>query len=142
MRYSECSDPREILGKPLRESDRLPLQEESQDKEDIYYHEAQISSLCWGPDDSFWTELFLLETYFGSEDHLETYLNPASNKDDDRLDPPLAGTNQMKNTCFDPREYWLWKLEVRLDQITEEYTALVETFNTRMEIYVRSPGFQ
>ncbi|KAJ4301838.1 hypothetical protein N0V90_003934 [Kalmusia sp. IMI 367209] len=127
-------DQRKISQRRLRKSSLLPLQKESNDNEELYYHEAQISSLCWGTDEWFWTELFLVETYFGSEEHLLNYLS--SSEDAKRVDPPLAGGCEMKNPCFDPREYWLWQLRLRFEQITEEYTALIETFNKRMEAYI------
>lgn len=131
-------DRRTIAGKQLRKSEVLPLQRQSKDAEELCYYEAQISSLCWGPDESFWTEIFLVETFFGSEVHYEKYLKPEVDLVTDltlRLDPPTL-TNDP-NLSLDPREYWLRQLEVRLSQVVHEYTALIGTFSKRMEIYVR-----
>lgn len=127
-------DNRTIDGKRLRKSDILPLQVESGDAEELCYHEAQTSSLSWGPDEWFWTELFLVDTYFGSEEILVNYLT--GSQDGDGFDPPLGGIGRMVDPCFDPREYWLMKLERRILQVTEEYTALIETFNRRIDEYV------
>jgi hypothetical protein len=63
-----------IRGKSMRRSELLPLFSFSSDREDLYYHEAQTSSLAWGPDEDFWTELFLVDTYFGSERSHKVYL--------------------------------------------------------------------
>jgi hypothetical protein len=41
-------------------------------------------------------------------------------------------------TIFDPREWFLQKINRRVEQVTTEYRALVETFNKRMEGYVRT----
>ncbi len=128
-------DPRTIQGKKLRKSELLPLQQESDDKEDIYYYEAQTSSLSWGPDEWFWTELFLVDTYFGSEPEFKKYL--IGGRPGDGNDPPLGGGSMKVTPYFDPREYYLQKLDRRIDQVAKEYSALVETFNSRMEQYVR-----
>ncbi|KAF1956056.1 hypothetical protein CC80DRAFT_413860 [Byssothecium circinans] len=128
-------DERKVSDKRLRKSGLLPLQVESGDSEELYYHEAQTSSLSWGPDEWFWTELFLVDTYFGSEDNLLTYL--AGSTHGNGFDPPLGGVGTMETPCFDPRDYWLMKLDRRVLQVTEEYTALIETFNNRMEEYGR-----
>lgn len=139
------TDVRRIKGKPLRKSEELPLREASDDNEDLYFHEAQTSSLCWGTDEWFWTELFLVDTYFGSEPGLMTYLDPPTPADSpgDGNDPPLGGAGSMKyHPYFDPREYFLHKLDRRSDQVAKEYSALVETFNQRMENYVSPTGLQ
>jgi hypothetical protein len=133
MRLGKIEDPRYVGEHRLRKSVLLPLQSELQDLNDIYYHESQISSLCWGPDESCWTELFFVETYFGSEPDLETYLRPPPNMQ--TRDPP---TRQFSDPApyWDPREYWLKQLDVRLAQVSYEYAALIGTLTRRMEAYV------
>jgi hypothetical protein len=132
-------DTRRIYGKRLRKSSLLPLQSESRDQEDLHYHEAQISSLSWGPDETFWSEIFLVDTYFGSEKKLATYLDtPTGGKLGDGSDPPLGGQGSMEVPMFNPREYFLMKIDRRIEQVATEYRALVETFNKRMEEYVSS----
>ena len=132
-------DFRRIKGKILRKSEELPLRAASDDDEDLWFHEAQTSSLSWGTDEWFWTELFLVDTYFGSEPQLQTYLDPPQPTDSpgDGSDPPLGGAGSMKySPFFDPREYFLHKVDRRVDQVAKEYSALIETFNQRMENYV------
>jgi hypothetical protein len=130
-------DLRLVSGKQLRKSEPLPLRSESTDQEDLFYHEAQTSSLSWGPDESFWTELFLVDTYFGSEKNHQTYLTPPSNSRlNDSFDPALGGRGSLRRPLFDPREYFLLKVDRRTEQVATEYSALVETFNRRMEEYV------
>jgi hypothetical protein len=128
-------DPRIIGGKRLRKSEALPLGHHSSDREDLYYHEAQTSSLSWGADEWFWTELCLVDTYFGSEEKHKTYLTGC--QEGDGLDPPCGGRFHMIAPRFDPREYFLLKLKFRIEQAVTEYNALVETFNKRMDEYVR-----
>ncbi|KAF2638066.1 hypothetical protein P280DRAFT_529762 [Massarina eburnea CBS 473.64] len=98
----------------------------------FFYHEAQTSSISWGLDENFWTELFLVDTYFGSERNLRTHLKSKPNGDG--FDPPLGGRGTMEEPRFDPRGYWLLMLDRRMLQVTE-YTALIETFNMRIERY-------
>ena len=98
-------DHRMIRGKRMRRSELLPLFSFSSDLEDLYYHKAQTSSLAWGPDKDFWTELFLVDTYFGSERSHKVYL--AGCNEGDGLDPPSGGRFSMVTPIFDPREYFL-----------------------------------
>lgn len=131
---SGTKDPRTISAKRIRRSERLPLQSVSSDKKDLIYHEAQTSSLSWGADEWFWTEIFLVDTYFGSEENRHEYLS--STNEGQGLDPPLGGTGSLEPPQFDPREYFLRKLDCRIGQAVTEYSSLVETFNARMENYV------
>ena len=126
-------DHRSIGAVSLRKSVLLPLQLEVDDKKEIYYHEAQISSLCWGPDEWFWTELFLVETYFGSEPDLSDYLDPPQGT---ATRDPTTRHYSQPSPCWDPRQYWLEQLEVRLTQVNHEYVALIRTLTRRMEAYV------
>jgi hypothetical protein len=110
------------------------LSDWSEDKEELFFYEAQISSLSLGPDEWFWTEYFLVETYFGSETNIPTYFE---NLDPDyHIDPPLGNVAIMDVPRFDPREYWLTKTERRVFQATKEYAALINTFDARMQDYV------
>lgn len=139
MRHGPIKDLRTVSGKQLRKIEPLPLRSESKDQEDLFYHEAQTSSLSWGPDESFWTELFLVDTYFGSEKNHQTYLTPSSNcEPGDGFDPALGGQGSMRRPLSDPREYFLLKVDRRIDHVATEYSALVETFNKRMDEYVCS----
>jgi hypothetical protein len=124
-----------IGGKRLRKTEPLPLRYQSVDQEDLYFHEAQTSSLSWGADEWFWTELCLVDTYFGSEEKHKTYFTRC--QEGSGLDPPSGGRFQMIDSPFDPREYFLLKLQFRTEQTVTEYSALVETFNKRMDEYVR-----
>jgi hypothetical protein len=146
MRYGPLEgteDPRMLTGrslqesetKRLRKSELLPLRKYSSDDQDLYYHEAQTSSLSWGTDEWFWTELCLVDTYFGSEENRKTYFTGRTSGDE--LDPPTGGRFSMRYPRFDPREYYLLKLDFRVEQVATEYGALVETFDRRMEEYVR-----
>jgi len=76
-----------------------------------------------------------VDTYFGSEEHLKTYFTGC--QEGDGLDPPCGGRFPMISPRFDPREYFLLKLKFRTEQAVTEYSALIETFNKRMDEYVR-----
>jgi hypothetical protein len=79
----------------------------------------------------------LVDTYFGSEKHLQTYLDtPRSGIPGDGLDPPLGGRGSLKVPIFDPRGYFLLKIDRRIEQVATEYGALVGTFDKRMDEYV------
>ena len=127
-------DPRLTGGKRLRKTEPLPLGNHSSDKEDLYYHEAQTSSLSWGADEWFWTELCLVDTYFGSEEKHKTYF--AGCQEGDGFDPACGGRYSVTALGFDPREYFLVKLWFRTEQVVTEYSALIETFNMRMDEYI------
>jgi hypothetical protein len=124
----------------LRKSGILPLKNFSNDLTDLtdlYYYEAQTSSLSWGNDESFWTVIFLVDTYFGSEENRREYF--LNKPEGDGIDPPLGGEGSYRrNPQFDPREYFLHQLNIRIAQVATEYSALVETFNARMEAYVNT----
>jgi hypothetical protein len=141
LRYGPArKDTRYVSGKRLRKLESLPLQRESSDPDELYYYEAQTSSLCWGVDEWFWTEIFLVDTWFGSEENHKTYLTCRT--PGDGFDPPLGGGRTLEKPCFDPREYFLLKLDRRMEQVATEYSALIETFNKRMDIYVSERNLQ
>lgn len=125
---------RTISGKRLRKSEPLPLVSHSSDQEDLYYHEAQTSSICWGISEWFWTEIFVTDTYFESEENHESYSKNRAYGEG--FDPLLGGRGIMKDPRFDPREYFLKILEYRMEQAATEYGTLVDIFNRRMEEYV------
>jgi len=133
---ADTEDPRLTGGKRLRKAEPLPLRHHSSDQEDLYYHEAQTSSLSWGADEWFWTELCLVDTYFGSEEKHKTYF--AGCQEGDGFDPACGGRYSVTALGFDPREYFLVKLWFRTEQVVTEYSALIETFNMRMDEYVSS----
>ncbi|KAF2739823.1 hypothetical protein EJ04DRAFT_425947 [Polyplosphaeria fusca] len=126
-------DRRKLGSKPLRTYDELPLKSFSSDGETLYFYQAQTSSLCLGPDEWFWTEYFLVDTYFGSERGLHKYFDDC--KYGEGFDPPLGGQGKLTNARYDPREYWLMKVNRRMAQATREWFALVDAFDERMKSY-------
>ncbi|OAL50526.1 hypothetical protein IQ07DRAFT_679915 [Pyrenochaeta sp. DS3sAY3a] len=129
-------DLRIISGKRLRKSEPLPLGSHSRDQEDLYYHEAQTSSICWGISEWFWTEIFVVDTYFGSEESPNTYLRDCPYGKGSN--PLLGGSGTLNDPRFDPREYFLRILEYRMEQVATEYGTLVDIFNRRMENYLNN----
>ena len=116
----------------LRTYEELPLVTYSQDKVPVYFYEAQTSSLSLGPDEDFWTEYFLVDTYFGSEEGLHDYLEA----DGKGFDPPLGGVGKMDKPCYDPRHYFLMKVDRRVLQVRKESKVLFDAFDERMRNYV------
>ncbi|CAN9186208.1 unnamed protein product [Alternaria alternata] len=75
-------------------------------------------------------------TYFGSEEKHKTYFTGC--QEGDGFDPPVGGRFRMTTPRFDPREYFLLKLRFWTEQAVTEYSALIETFNSRMDEYART----
>ena len=50
----------------------------------------------------------------------------------------LGGSSIPKSFYYEARESFLAKVDVRVHQVTEEATALVETWDERMREYVRT----
>ncbi|KAF7676901.1 hypothetical protein GT037_005113 [Alternaria burnsii] len=77
-----------------------------------------------------------LHTYFGSEEKHKIYFTGC--QEGDGFDPSVGGKFRMTTPRFDPREYFLLKLRFRTEQAVTEYSALIETFNSRMDEYART----
>lgn len=118
----------------MRSSEELPLRSISKDRQHLFFYEAQISSLSVGPDEFFWTEYFLVDTYFGSEESIHRYFENSNLGE--CYDPPSGGYVTMDFPCYDPREYFLIKVERRTLQVVKEFSVLVDTFEERMDDYV------
>lgn len=88
-------------------------------------YEAQQSLIILGVDDFFWTAYFCGDSYF-------TGRNPVHGHLDDKTDGPAGGLRQCNRPIWDPRYYFLVVLSTRINQVTMEWTALVQF----MEIYL------
>ena len=117
---------------PLRAARELPLGSIDGNVEEAYYYEAQTSILVTGLDEYFWTVYCAVETYYGSEENEQTYLTAR-----DPLDPPTGGAKWLRWPHWNPREYYLRIVALRMMQATEEWKALIEVFDERMTVYVR-----
>ena len=112
----------------LRRYSRLPLNlSNSQTSEFIY--EAQISFLVSGFDDWFWTSYCFVDTFPISEDSPTSYR-------DRGVDAAGGGERYVEFPVWNPREYFLYVLSRRFRQVTKEWSILVDTLDSRLDVYV------
>lgn len=95
-----------------------------------YLYEAHISVLVTGPDEWFWTALCCVETYFDSRESCQRYY-------DQGFDAPTGAAQPMEFPVWNPRQYYLLILSRRMGQITKEWANIVNTFDKRLQYYVR-----
>lgn len=112
----------------LRRFSQLPTSlSDPQTKEFIY--EAQISFLISGFDEWFWKAYCFVDTFFFSENSLQSYHEQG-------LDAASGGERYADLPVWNPREYFLLVLARRFRQVTKEWSVLVNTLDARLEIYV------
>ena len=90
-----------------------------------YLYEAQTSLLITGTNEWLWTAYCCTETYFGSENTKQYYL-------ENGLDAPSGGDRPTSIPVWNPREYFLSILCRRFKQVTKEWINLVETLEKRL----------
>jgi hypothetical protein len=114
----------------LRRSRILPLGGDDA-LNDLYYYEAQISFLLIGVDECLYTSYCIVDTYYGSESGYREYLKPPT-----YVEPATGGLRILRYPHWNPREYFLCVLSIRLEQIVKESQALLDLFEERMNAYV------
>lgn len=104
-----------------------------------YLHDAQVSCVVTGHNNSKWTAWALADTYFHNEhdgennkDMLAYYNDP-----DETGDPLTRGELRLDIPIWDPREYFLWVLKTRLMQIIKEWRAIIYMMKSSVANYVR-----
>lgn len=121
---SKLQDPRGLrrCGKfiPGRSASSLP--------ECLY--EAQISVVIVGVDEWVWTAYCCTENYFGSEETVQFYHERG-------LDAPSGGARPTHYPVWNPREYFLFILALRVNQITKEWSNTVIALEERLQYHVR-----
>ena len=95
--------------------------------EELVCYDAQISFMIVGKGDDSWKAYCNVDTWFGSENNVETYL--ASDKDG-----PSGGARLASDPWLHPKEYFLLVLSQRFRQIGVEWgnicTVLMEWTDT------------
>jgi hypothetical protein len=82
-----------------------------------------------GVDDWCWTVYCCVDVYFGSKESPDLY-------DESEQDAPLGGTKDRKWPVWNPRDYFLKVLSVRVAQITREWGNVLCGLEERLRPYV------
>lgn len=117
-------DGRMLHSERLRKSTILPLGREKDPC--LTYHEAKISFLVRGSDDSFVESQCYVDTYHGSEKWKSRYPTMNASRG---LDPASSGANSLNRPIWNPRQFWLVVLARRIDQATMEWRNTMEIFD-------------
>ena len=111
------------------------LQIEPQDSQNPRHygiHEAQISFALCGPDDGRWVGYAFVDTEFDGEDLTEDNFSYEGIHED-----PIALDKMDANLpIWDPREYFLMIVEIRMAQVMKEWEYLVRTVERSITRYV------
>jgi hypothetical protein len=116
-----------------------------------FLHEAQSSCVVTGYNNSIWTACSLTDTFYHSrhnsddnEDMLPYYANDTDDTDDseESWDPLTIGQCDANNPIWDPREYFLRILNVRLEQAKEEWLNIAYNLQEKLESYVSAPDLR
>jgi hypothetical protein len=112
----------------------LPALAKEDASNDLYYYEVQISFLIIGVDECVYTSYCLVDTYYpDSEPDHRKYLEPPH-----ILEPAAGGHKDLRFPLWNPREFFLCILSIRLEQLVQESQALLNEFEERMNAYVSS----
>ena len=134
LRHSErvCSDIRtystQASHRSVRRSSQLPSSV-ADPRVSEYFHESQISFLISGYDEWFWTAYCFVDTFFASESTVQTYHEGG-------VDAASGGERFVEYPIWNPREYFLLVLSMRFRQVTKEWFILVNTLDSRLDVYV------
>lgn len=101
----------------------------SEDEQNCIY-EAQLSLIILGEDDFCWTAYFCGDSYFTGGNPVHRYLQ-------DQTDGPTGALRACNRPIWDPRYYFLAVLSTRMEQVTMEWTALVQFMEDYLDPHVR-----
>lgn len=94
-----------------------------------FFYEAQISFIIVGLDDWVWTGYCFTETHFGSEESIDFYYGRG-------YDAPSGGAKPAHYPAWNPREYFLLILSLRVKQVTREWSNVVLALEERLHYHV------
>ena len=83
-----------------------------------------------GIDEWVWTAYVCTETYFGSEETIQHY-------HENDLDAPSGGVRHRYFPVWNPREYFLFILSLRIKQVTQEWGNIIDALENRLKHHVR-----
>jgi hypothetical protein len=104
----------------------------SQDQKQYGIHEAQISFVICGSDNRRWVGYGFVDTEFDREnlaDHDLSYVGKHE-------DPIAFGELDANLPIWDPREYFLMVLQIRMAQVLKEWECLIRTVERSINQYV------
>lgn len=92
-------------------------------------HEAQISFLITGVDEWFWTALCCVDSFFEAERPIDVLYQ-------EQKDAPTGGMRRSSKPMWNPRQYFLIVLAVRLRQVRKEWENILFVIDERLSKYV------
>jgi hypothetical protein len=93
-----------------------------------------MSVTVTGIDHRVWTAYGLFDTYHGSNDSVETYLQTKTRTGGP--DPLTAGQLTAHSLIWTPREYYFKVFEIRIKQVRREWRAIIDKVEEDVEKYV------
>jgi hypothetical protein len=136
-----CLDSRvKADGEPLRRSWRLPspppkAQTVASTDLGCCAYEAHISITVTGIDPFVWTAYGIVDTYFSTEDRVETY-HLQNGIGRGRPDPIGAGMIDADLPIWTPRVYFLKTVVIRMRGIVREWRGIINQMETDIQQYV------
>lgn len=127
-------------GTPLRRSHNVSFINGPTSTSSEWLHEAQISCLVTGSDESRWVAHLWVDAYYfdpndeDEEDVLE-YVTDALEDSGMHPDPLLYGTADANKPTWDPRIYFLSAFAPRLAQVRREWERVVMKFRNRIHAF-------
>lgn len=127
-------------GTPLRQSWELPFlsgplgELTSTDVANSLY-EAQVSLAITGVNHKLWTAYCFVDTYFKSEDRVEDY-HKIRGECGGQPDPLAAGCIDAEQPIWNPRQYFLIVLDVRVKEVRREWNMIVAKMEHAVSQYV------
>lgn len=94
-----------------------------------YIHEARTSVMITGLDDWFWTAYCFVDAKFKGSEHkesIDSYANPEGphrplNARTPARDPLSCGKREVNLPTWNPRQYFLQILSIRMEQVKQEW---------------------
>ncbi|KAI3336848.1 hypothetical protein HD806DRAFT_528433 [Xylariaceae sp. AK1471] len=132
-------------GRPLRRTQHLgfldvtPLGGRASQSED-YIYEAQISCLVAGLDDSSYIGYAFIDTYHDGPQNDESvveYHERSNTPGHYAMDPLSGGMLQADRPLWSPRIYFLRLLELRIEQVKEEWINVVFMIQKKTRAYTQ-----
>ncbi len=102
-----------------------------------WLHQAQVSCLVMGPNNTNWTALCCADTYFDGDDGDDSVESVQVQKEAGYYgDPLLRGHWDADKPIWDPRQYFLILLCTRINQVLIEWNELVTKIKEKIEQHV------
>ncbi|KAH6696411.1 hypothetical protein BKA61DRAFT_662501 [Leptodontidium sp. MPI-SDFR-AT-0119] len=97
-------------------------------------HEAQISCVVTGSDDSKWVA-------YGFVDAEIDGILAECDEEDLRFDPITSRVFEVHTPIWRPRDYWIKVLEIRIGQVRKEWDDILYFLEKSVDIYIKEHPF-